>query len=178
MTNGFDLLKRRIDRFEAKNDSISECANSLRALGVRICSFENLGINQSPPLVLSDMTIAQILDRIIEINPGYRWDEPTIGLINIVPNKSVLDSPVLNAVVSSKGAWRLLEDDLHIGTLGIFLFEEFGDPDGPTVDISLQHVDLRSALNAIVAQLEPMVWHIVGQPKAYYLSFTIVSATP
>jgi hypothetical protein len=175
MTNEMEFLKRRIDRFEVKNATISECADSLRRLGIRICSFENLNMNQSSPLIFSDITIAQILERIIEINPGYRWDEPNIGLINIVPNKSVLDSPVPDTVVSSKGAWRLLEDDLHISALGILLFEEFGDTDGPTIDINLQNADLRFALNAIVAQLEPMVWHIFGQPKAYYLSFTIVS---
>lgn len=172
--NGSDLLKQRIDNFEARNDSVSEYADRLRDRGIRVCSFENLEANRKKPVIRSSMTLRQLLDEIVARNRGYRWDEPRAGLINLFPQESVLDSPVPTLAVRSKGAWRVLEDLLHISVLGILLFEEFGDTDGPSVDLDLEHADLRTTLNAIVGQLEPLVWHVAGQPGEYYLGFTNV----
>jgi hypothetical protein len=172
--SGSDLLKRRIDHFEARNDSVSECADRLRDMGIRVCSFENLPANRRKSVILKSMTLRQLLDEIVARNRGYRWDEPRAGLINLFPQESVLGSPVPTLALSSKGAWRVLEDNLRISVLGILLRQEFGDPDGPSVDLDLEHADLRTTLNAIVGQLEPLVWHVAGQPGEYYLSFTSV----
>jgi len=172
--SGSDLLERYFDHFDAPRGSVSDCADRLRKLGIRMCSFENLTTDQGKPMTLSGMTLEEILDAIVERNPGYCWDEPRVGLINLFPEDSVLDSPVPAVVVRSKGCRRVLEDNLQISRLGIFLFEEFGDPDGPVIDLDLEHADLRTALNAIVSQLEPLVWHVAGRPGAYYLSFTNV----
>jgi len=173
-----DLLKRRIDHFDSPKDSISSCADRLRALSIRVCSFENLPVNQGKPMTLNGLTLEEILDAIVERNPGYRWDAPEAGLINLVPQDSVLNSPVPPVAVKSKSGWRVLEENLKINALGIFIFQEFGDPEGPPVDLDLENADLRTALNAIVGQPESLVWHITGRPGAYYLSFTSVPVMP
>jgi len=177
LTSGSNLLKRRIDHFDSPQSFVSDCADGLRKLAIRVCSFENLTAGQGKPMTLRGMTLKEVLDAIVERNPGYQWDEPRVGLINLFPGDSVLDSPVPTVAVRSKGCWRVLEDNLQISTLGIFLFEEFGDPDGPAVDLDLERADLRTALNTIVGQLEPFVWQVAGRPGAYYLSFTSVPRT-
>jgi|SRR5208282_1861657 len=172
--SGSGLLTRRIERFETRNDSVSESANRLRELGVRVCSFENLTAREPRPLILTGATVSQLLDRIIERNPGYRWEESSVGLTNVFPTESVLNSLVHTAAARSKGAWRWLEEDLRIAAWGISLFQEFGDPDGPPVNLALKDTELRAVLNAIVLQLDQLAWHIAGRPRAYHLSFTNV----
>lgn len=172
-----DLLDRRIERFEAPSGNVSDCANRLRELGLRVCSFENLGAREREPLVLQVTTLRGLLDAIVARNPGYRWEAPSAGLINLFPRESVLDSPVPDLAVSGKGAWRVLDEDLHVSAFGISLFQEFGDPDGPPVSVRLEDADLRNALNAIVAAVGSMVWHIAGQPGEYHLSFSTVYST-
>lgn len=175
MSGASDILSRRVDDFEVQEDSISACANQLRRLGIRVCSFEELPRDQGASLRLRDATVAQILDAISARNPGYRWDEAAPGLINVFPSECVLQRPVPEPGAWSKPAWLLLEEDLNIASHGIVLFNEFGDPDGPPVSLGSPVRDLRDALNAIVRQWFPMVWHIAGQPGAYHLSFTLVT---
>jgi hypothetical protein len=168
------VLTRRIDRFEAAKGSVSICTENLRRLGIRVCSFEDLTVNTDAPIKLRDATLGRVLDAIVERNPGYVWDEPKDGLINLFPAKSVLDSPVPAVVVRSKNARHVLEQDLRIEAQGIFFFEELSGPDDCSIDLALEHTNLRSALNTIVFQLGPLVWHIAGRPGAYFLSFTSV----
>ena len=153
---------------------MSDCADKLRKLGIRVCSFENLSGDQNKPITFSDASLREILDAIIEKNPGYHWDEPSVGLLNIFPKRSVLDSLMPTVALRSKGSWRVLEDNLQISKLGIIFFGEFGDPDGPIIDLDLEHADLRAVLNTIVAQIDPLVWHITGLPDVYYLNFTTI----
>ncbi len=168
-----DHFNQLIDRFETRDDSISGFANRLRELGIIVCSFENLTSSQTRPLTLTGLTISEILDRAVRQNPGYQWIEVSPGLANLFPMSSVLDSPAPNLRIFSKGAWRLLNEDLNIGEFGIQIYEEFGGQDGPPITIVLQNTDLRSALNAVVGQLDRLAWHITGRPDAYYLSFTV-----
>lgn len=154
--------------------SVTNCAESLRRLGIRICSFETLPPDQSDPIALETMTLREVLDAVVERHPGYRWDEPLPGLFNLFPAVSLLDSSVPSLRVTKKVCTRVLEDDLHVSAMGVFLFEEFGEPDRPLVDIDLEKADLRRALNTIVYQLESLVWQLAGQPGAYYLTFTSV----
>ena len=141
-------------------------------MGIRVCSFVNLPEHPAEPITLDGMTLEQILDAIVERNPGYRWDEPSVELINVFPNDSILNCPAPTVTARSNGAWRVLRDALRIDTLGIVLFNELADPDGPSIELDLKQADLRTALNAIVGQLEPLVWHVEGRPNEYYLSFT------
>lgn len=157
---------------------MTDCAESLRRLGIRVCSFETLPLDQTDPITIERMTLREVLDTVVEIHPGYRWDEPHPGLFNLFPDNSPLDSPVPSLTVTKKPCARVLEEDLHVNAMGVFLFEEFGEPDSPLVDIDSVKADLRDALNTIVYQLESVVWQVVGQPGAYYLSFTSVLVAP
>lgn len=171
-----DLLAVRIDRFEVAGVSVSGCVEALRALGTRVCSFESLPADHDISLSFRGVTLRHVLDSIVGKSSGYRWDEPSPGLINLVPSESVLDSHVPDAAVQSKGAWRVLDEDLQIGRLGITRFEQFGGQDGPAVSVAWEHADLRAALNAIILRMTSSVWHISGQSGAYYLDFTVVPA--
>lgn len=169
-----DPLKQRINHFEVPSAGISECADRLRGRGFRVCSFDEGPGVPKQPFSAAAATLSELLERIVRSNPGYRWDEPMPGLINLFPRVSILDEPVPTLDVRAKGAWRALEEDLGLGRFGISHFQEFGDPDGPNVDLNLRDADLRAALNAIVAQLDPLVWHVTGTSGAYLLSFTEV----
>lgn len=167
-----------IDCFQITTASVSGCVDGLRRLGFRVCSFENLTEDDKGPISLCGQNLGEILDAIVAANPGYRWDEPKTGLINIFPTVSILNSRVPDVSVRTKGIWRVLMEDLRINSLGISPFEELGDLEGPSVDLETKHTDLRAALNTIVDRLRPMVWHVAGRPGNYYLSFTCVTEAP
>ena len=175
MSGAAGLLDQRVDSFEVADPTVTACADRLRALGVRVCSFATLPASASGPLVVPPASLHRLLDAIVGANPGYRWDEPKPGLLNLYPDQSVLDEAVAPLTARSKGAWRVLEEDVGIGTFGITLFQELGDPDGPEIDLELRGTDLRGALNEVVARLRPLVWHIAGRPGQLHLSFTNVT---
>lgn len=176
-----DILRQRIGHFQVQSASVSHCANRLRELGYRICTLENLEVGNQPetslPMDIKDITLQELLDDIVRHNSGYRWEKAKTDLINIFPTLSVLDSKVLSLNIRSKGIWRILKEDLEIEGKGISLFVEFGDADGPPIDLSLSPVDLREALNAIVSQLGQSIWHISGNPGAYYLTISDMPPT-
>lgn len=169
------ILQHCIERFQTESSSVSHCADKLRALGYRICTFEDLQKSNERqvrhPLDLKERTLKQILDEIVIENPGYRWlveDE----LINIYPVQSALNSPTPALNIKSKGVWRILIEDLEIENKGISLFVELTDGDGQLIDLALNAGSLRDALNGIVRQLGQAVWHISGNPGAYFLTIS------
>jgi hypothetical protein len=175
MTDPSAFLEQRIERFTAAEPTVLHCSERLRAMGIRVCSFTQLPATATKSLLtLTNTTLRRLMDEVVAVNPGYRWEEPKPGLINLWPEHSVLDTSAPRLVVRSKGAWRVLEEDVNIESLGITIFQEFGDPNGPPIDLELEEGNLRTALNQIVEQLAPLVWHITSREGEAYLSFTNV----
>jgi hypothetical protein len=171
---GAELLATPIARFTVRQGAITECAERLRQLGLRVCSFEELPAEPGSPIDLRDQTLAGVLEAIVARHPSYRWQAVDDELINLFPRRSLLDAPLPEVSLRAVGSRRALEENLRIQSLGLSLFAEFGDPEGFTVDLELRGADLRAALNAMVRQHPPLVWQISGQPGAYFLSFSQV----
>ncbi len=154
------------------------CADRLREIGYKICTLENLGnsntITVSQPLELKNTTLEHLLNEIVAQNPGYHWEKVKDDLVNIFPIQSVLDTKVPNFNIRNKGAWLILNQDLEIEKMGISLFNEFGEEKGPLISLNLESTDLRGALNTIVSQLDKAIWHISGNPGAYFLTISSI----
>ncbi len=168
------ILERQLDHFHIPSASVSACADSLRQKGFKVCSFEELTeetARQAPPVLERHATtLKDILDAVVFLHPNYQWtvDE---DLVNIYPLHSVLDTRVGSLRVSAKEVGDILEEDLQIEKLGITYFSELAGI-GPSINLDLQDVDIRQALNAIVKELGQAIWHISGRPQAYFLSFS------
>lgn len=176
--NTFDILQNHIPHFQISSTSVSACADRLRELGYKICTLENLGssntIKVSQLLELKNTTLEQLLNTIVAQNPDYRWEKVKDDLLNIFPIQSVLDDKVPDLNIRDKGAWAILEEDLEVEKMGISLFNEFGEENGPLVSLDLESADLREALNTIVSQLDKALWHISGNPGAYFLTISSI----
>lgn len=166
-----DIWKDRIDGFRVDSASISSCADALRRLGYRICSFENVPTHFA--LDLMDTTLEEILNEIIRKNPGYRWAKvENSDLINIFPNESILDSKMPTLNIQDKGLWEIIEEDFGLEQKGILLFQGLHEVGYPTIDLVLKDHNLRECLNEIVRRFSAAVWHISGNPGAYTLTIT------
>lgn len=146
-------------------------------MGFKVCALENLEVadKSSPvPIDLREVTLEELLNEIISVNPGYLLAVEPGDLINLYPAGSVLDERVPALSVSGKGVRRILREDLEIERRGISLFMEFSAGEDPLIDLRLELCDLRAALNRIVGQLSNSVWHISGNPGAYSLTITEV----
>lgn len=173
-----DILNRRLSRFQTQSTSVSHFADKLRELGFKICTLENLADEQakSGPLIdHKDATLRQLLDEVVEQHPGYRWEAAEKDLINIFPIESVLNSETSPLDIKKKGLYLILKEEMEIERRGISLFIELEEGDGPLIDVSVESANLRKALNAIVRQLTGLIWHISGNPGAYYLTLSVVS---
>ena len=76
--------------------------------------------------------------------------------------------------VYSKGAWLVLEEDIKIHKYGITHLLEFGDSNGPVIDLEFPGGSLAQAFDAIVDEVPPMLWDISGQQGDYFLSFSMI----
>jgi hypothetical protein len=171
------LLARPVAGLDDALGSIGALCDGLRRQGFRVCALEDLERRRSLALpraspVGPTLTLGQVLERLTDL--GYRWEVAYDELLNIFPDKSVLDSPVSPVRVERKGLWRVLEDDLHIRERGIQLFVEFRQDDGPQVTLAAGPATLREALNALVVQLPGAFWTVSGTAGAYFLSISSV----
>lgn len=180
--NKFDILQNHLHHFQSSSSSVSACADRLREIGYKICTLENLRnsntIKVSQLLELKNTTLEQLLNEIVAHNHGYRWEKVMDDLLNIFPIQSVLDTKVPNLNIRDKGAWVILKQDLEIEKMGISLFNEFGEENGPAISLNLESADLREALNIIVSQLDKTIWHISGNPGVYFLTISSIAHNP
>lgn len=153
--------------------SPGSAANALRAAGIRACCLE-LGDRATATDTGPPSTVAEALEAVVRADPRYRWEITESGLLDLFPTPSVLDDDVPALPVAGKGLWTVLEDDVGLAGHGIELFLELRDGDGPPVPDDLPAGTLRAALDALVAPVDQTVWHITGNPGAFFLTVTAI----
>ena len=167
------LLDQRLES-PPLDPSPGAAANALRAAGIRVCCLE-LGDSGSAPHSGPPSTAREALEAVVSADPRYRWELTESGLLDLYPSPSVLDDEVPALPAAGKGLWSVLEDDLDLGGHGIELFMEFRDGDGPPVASDVPAGTLRSALDELIAPTPGAVWHISGNPGAFYLTITAIA---
>jgi hypothetical protein len=171
-----DVSNKKIAKFRFDpTSSVLDCAGQLRRLGYRVCGMEDTSrrgqAHVAAPREIENVTLAKVLDAIIAENSSYRWEE--VGdLLNIFPQDSILDeqTPAVNA--KGRGLWRILKEDLQIEKKGLTLFSDIEQEEGPLLDVQLEPMDIRHALNAIVAPLPRTFWQISGRESTFFLTLS------
>jgi hypothetical protein len=148
-------------------------ANALRAAGIRANCLE-LGDRSTASEAGPPSTAGEALKAVVRADPRYRWEVTNAGLLDLYPTPSVLDDAVPALSVAGKGLWTVLESDLGLADHGIELFMELRDGDGPPVPDDLPAGTLRAALDRLVAPVDQTVWHITGNPGAFFLTVSAI----